>query len=146
MLVEWKPEFSLDIPKFDSQHIRIFFLINGLHEAMERRHGADALKKTLDELINYTKTHFQDEEKAMAESRFPGLEAHKAEHRKLEKDVEKFYADLASGKAVFSGEVLRFLISWLMDHIAKSDKKYATHFKSRGRGSFVDSALFQKRV
>jgi len=145
MLVEWKPDYSLDIPKFDSQHIRIFFLINTLHEAMERRHGNEAMKKILDELVGYTKTHFQDEEKAMAENRFPELEAHKVEHRKLENDVEKFYSDLAAGKAVFSGDLLKFLIAWLKDHIAKSDKRYAVHIRGKGRHAHFNASLFQHR-
>jgi len=145
MLVEWKPEYSLDIPRFDSQHIRIFFLINSLHEAMERRNGHDVMKKILDELVGYTKTHFQEEEKAMAENRFPGLEVHKAEHRKLERDVEKFYSDLAAGKAVFSGDLLGFLIAWLKDHIAKSDKRYAVHIRGKGKNALINASLFQNK-
>ncbi|MDH4183486.1 MAG: bacteriohemerythrin [Nitrospinota bacterium] len=146
MLIEWNNRFSVDIPKYDSQHLRLFFIINNLHDAMEKGLGQAALRNILDELVEYTLIHFQEEEMSMADCRYPGLATHVQEHKKLQAEVNNFINDLNSGKSVVTGEVLGFLVKWLKDHIVQSDKKYSPFLKKHDAQKALNSVSFQKKI
>jgi hemerythrin len=132
MIIKWSSRYETGVDKFDSQHKNLFAMILKLQEAMEKNEGAMALRGILENLIGYTMSHFRDEEEAMLKSGYPALASHKLEHMKLQKEVEKYHADVVSGKMVFSGTILNFLVNWLKDHIAKTDMKYAPYLKPPG--------------
>jgi hemerythrin len=86
----------------------------------------------LDELIRYTETHFQTEERLMQTHRYPGIESHKLEHHMLVKKVADFQKEFDSGRTSVSIEVMNFLRDWLNGHILGTDKQYIHHFESKG--------------
>lgn len=127
MELKWSEKYDTGVKKFDDQHKHLFSLTNKLFVAIDNGEGSGMLHDILNELLAYTKTHFEEEEKAMREKRFPLLESHLMEHEKLREQVAKFMENLESGKVVLTGSVLGFLVDWLRDHIAKTDKKYGSY-------------------
>ena len=123
-LIAWDRSFQFDIDDIDRQHRRLIDLINQLHNAMRKRAGHTVLASTLDELAQYTRQHFENEEALMEESGYADLDAHRQLHRKLVDQVVAFKQRFASGDATVSMELMTFLRNWLLDHIDKVDRQY----------------------
>lgn len=128
-LIEWNEKLSVGVPEMDNQHKRLVAIINELNDAMKQGKGREALGKVLNNLITYVHTHFKSEEEFMRKVSFPELESHKAEHKKLTNEVEKFYNDFKDGKTILSVQIMNFLRNWLLDHIGKKDKAYGEFAK-----------------
>ncbi len=128
----WDPSYSVGIAKIDEQHKKLFALVNELYEAMHAGKAADIIGKVFASLLDYTRTHFADEERLLSVNGYSDLAAHK----KLHEDLTKQVADLAdkfkqTGVAP-SIQVSSFLRDWLKNHILGTDKKYAPFLNAKG--------------
>jgi hemerythrin len=131
-LIQWTQEYSVGIEQFDDQHKRIFALINKLHDAITQGKGFEALRDVLDDLTDYTKTHFIDEETLMMKYRYPYLSAHRQEHKKLAAQVVKLQGWRKQSDTLLSPVVLEFLMNWLSNHILKTDMRYKSFLNDQG--------------
>ncbi|MCW8962845.1 MAG: bacteriohemerythrin, partial [Gammaproteobacteria bacterium] len=77
---EWKDEYSVGIDSIDQQHRKLLNLINQLQTAVNYSTGESFEQEALDELVDYTKTHFSYEEGLLEKYEYPGYEPHKAQH------------------------------------------------------------------
>ena len=62
MLLEWKKNLSVDIPRLDEQHKDIFEKINLLFDAYKHNKGKTEVVKAIIFLEDYTLKHFMLEE------------------------------------------------------------------------------------
>jgi len=131
-LINWNKNYSVGVIEFDTQHKILIDLINKLHDSMKAGAGNTALAEILNELVNYTKIHFSNEEKHFAQFGYPETATHKIEHEKLTKQVLDFQKEYLEGKASMSIDVMNFLRDWLLEHIGGVDKKYTAFFNSKG--------------
>lgn len=131
-LMNWKSEYSVGVAKFDTQHKRLIDLLNTLHDAMMKGQGQAALGSTLSELINYTTTHFEDEEKAFATAGYPESFQHRQEHQALVKQVADIKKRFDAGEIALSLTTTSFLQDWLQNHILGTDKKYGPLLNQHG--------------
>lgn len=122
-IYQWTPAISVNNPDIDSQHKRLFDLINNLHDAMIAGKGKDVLAATLAELLDYTKTHFSYEEKYIQSKQYVGFAAHKLQHDQFTKKVADWQKDFQAGKMNLTIEVSQYLKDWLVNHIEVIDKK-----------------------
>lgn len=76
-------------------------------------------------LVQSTAGHFAHEERLMRLHDYQDLEAHKAQHDALTRQVLEFQAKFQAGQATMTVQVLQFLKNWLVEHIQGSDLKYA---------------------
>jgi hemerythrin len=131
VIFPWQEKYSVGIPQIDAQHQGLIRLINDLHSAMASGHGKDAIGKTLDELIRYTKSHFTYEETVLRQKNYSKYAMHLAEHKKLTAQVTELREKFLSNKLTLTMEVMQFLKNWLADHIMGHDHQYAAEFKTR---------------
>jgi len=131
-LITWDQSYSVKVAELDGHHQKLFYLVNCLHEAMREGKGKSVIRGIVEELVNYTCTHFQREEALMEQANFPGLEVHRMEHQKLMGRVGEYKAALDSGKDVNTAAVLEFLRGWLAKHILGMDKGYSSHLNAKG--------------
>jgi hemerythrin-like metal-binding protein len=131
-LIEWSEEYSVHISSIDSQHRKLFQMLNDLYEAMRSGKGNSAAPAVLRGLIAYTKEHFAEEERLMKSSNYPRYPEHKAEHDKLTAEVVRLVKEFDSGKTRLSVPLLEFLRTWLQSHIHGSDKQYSSHLQMAG--------------
>jgi len=124
-VVKLTPDLLTGINAMDSQHSRLFDLIDQLGDALQNGRSEEALRKILPELADYTVMHFSEEERMMEERKIPGLDAHKLIHRAFVSKVQTTMADMASGKPVIATSLVNFLQDWLVQHIGGTDRKYA---------------------
>jgi hemerythrin len=124
-MMEWNESLKVGHSKIDRDHKKLVGLINTLGDAMSTGQGSDICGDVLNELINYTKTHFAMEEQLMSQHHYAGASEHRAEHAKLVQEVVEFQGKFAAGTAVLSVSLLHFLMAWLTHHILESDKALA---------------------
>lgn len=108
--------------KIDSDHQKLFDLIDQLASAMKAGEGKQACAKVISELLSYTKSHFSMEEALMSRQGYPQSTAHKGEHDKFVARINDFKNKFEAGSGVVSIEILTFLRDWLSSHIQKTDK------------------------
>jgi len=131
-LITWNPAFSVKVKQFDDQHIKLVDMINELYDAMKAGNGSETVAKILGQLVDYTVTHFTDEEQRLSQYAYPDLEAHKSEHEKLVRQVLDLQQKFEAGQAILTLNVMMFLKDWLMTHIQGDDKKYGDYLNARG--------------
>ena len=128
----WTEKYSVNIAVLDRQHQALFDTVNELKEALTSGHGSVVVDDVLKKLFDYALTHFAAEELLMTEHAYPGLETHRAEHKRFARNTKKFLEDYKAGKTGVPVELLLFLQSWLNDHLLKTDKAYSAYLNARG--------------
>ncbi len=133
MLYPWKDEYSVGVSRFDNHHKKLFDIANQLHEMMKSGKGADVIEVTLRELVDYTKYHLAEEEKAMERIGYSGISSHKRAHAIFTAQLGESVKEIESGRAQFVVvKVSKALIDWLIDHIFGLDKKYTAEMSAAG--------------
>jgi len=131
-LMPWNESFVNGVSEFDNQHKYLVELVNKLYKGMKLGHGNEDVGRTLDELIEYTASHFACEEKLMAENQYPDYDSHIKIHRDLVGKVVDFQKKFKSGEVTVSLDLLEFLKDWLIGHIKGVDRKYGPFFNGKG--------------
>ncbi len=131
-LVSWSSSLSVNVREIDSQHKKLVELLNQLYSSMKAGKGSSVLKKLLDELVQYTIYHFDNEERYLKQYGYPDLEKHKREHEKLKAQVADFSKQVSMGKATISTDIINFLKNWVVNHIKRTDKLYSGFLNKNG--------------
>jgi hemerythrin-like metal-binding protein len=131
-LFVWDSSYSVKVERCDQDHKELFSLTNDLYEAMRVGKGSQVVEHIVEELKEYTKSHFAAEEALMAKAGYPALSDHREEHRKLIESVDKLQKDMKDGTVGQSVGVATFLNDWLMNHIKKTDQLYSAHLNANG--------------
>ncbi len=131
-LITWTDALSVDVKEIDTQHQRLFDLMNKLHEAMKIGKGKDVLGGILGDLVQYTVVHFSNEEAYLKKYDYPEYAQHKKIHDDLTQKAKALKASFEQGKQTVSIEVLTFLTDWLNNHILKTDKRYSSFLNGKG--------------
>lgn len=127
-LFQWSDDFNVNIQEVDEQHKVLVDLLNQLHRAIMEHRGKAASRVILDQLADYTRTHFLLEESLMRVLHYPGLEIHKQQHEDLIKQIHELQHKLDHENVTITFELLHFLKMWLIQHINESDKRFGDFF------------------
>lgn len=120
--LKWSHELDTGIDIIDSQHKRIVEYINELHEAQELLDKAK-VGDVINELVDYTVSHFAFEESLMENAEYPFLAPHQKVHELFIKKVSSFVERFKEGEDV-TNELLTMLQKWLINHIKNEDGDY----------------------
>jgi len=124
-LYEWDDDYSVGVASMDSHHKNLFKILDKLHAAMKDGEAEEIIAGIINELIDYTKYHFSEEEKLMEKANFQGLPAHKREHDAFIQKMAKYKEKVDNGMAIFAvADVANAAVDWLREHIMVMDKKY----------------------
>jgi hemerythrin-like metal-binding protein len=130
--LEWKDEYSVGIDSIDRQHRRLVNLINQLHTAVTYSTGEEFEREALDELVDYTKTHFTYEEGLMEQNGYPDFDEHKAQHKQMIEKVGEVLAEYEKDQDTAMNNALSYLSDWLINHINGTDKQYSSFLIGKG--------------
>lgn len=123
-IVKWSDGFNLGIESIDAAHRHLFDILDALHAELLGARSRSVIDRLLAELLDYTHTHFADEEVFMRERQVPNLEKHVVAHRALEKRLGEISAAWKGGDAHASIDFFGFLFGdWLWRHIIETDMK-----------------------
>lgn len=127
-LFQWSDDYNVGIQEVDEQHKELVNMLNALHNAIVNHRAKESVRRILDQLAEYTRTHFLLEESLMRVTHYSGFDIHKQQHEELIRQVQDLQAKLDSGKATITFELLHFLKGWLTHHINESDKRFGSFF------------------
>jgi hemerythrin-like metal-binding protein len=130
-LMPWRSQLETDIADVDTQHKELVRLVNLLHKAMRLQKGSDEVEGILNDLAQYTVSHFKFEEELFEKYEYPAMDEHKQIHKELIDQVSAFHAEFKAGKATVSMDLMDFLKDWLNNHIMKTDMAYAPFLKKK---------------
>lgn len=132
-LFDWNDEYSVGVYQMDNDHKKLFSIVNKLHEAMKDGIAEAAVAGIIKELLDYTRFHFEEEEKLMEGINYPGLSAQKSAHKMLISKIEEFKQEAANGMAIFvASKLVNTAVDWLKNHILVLDKRYQEEMTSKG--------------
>ncbi|MES9855961.1 MAG: bacteriohemerythrin [Sedimenticola sp.] len=128
-LLQWTPDLNTDIPVIDKQHQRIVEYINQLHHAQESS-SREEVGEVLNQLVDYTLSHFAFEEELMEESGYRFVNAHKKVHKLFVRRISGYVERFKTGEEI-TDELLTSLKTWLVNHIKNDDDDYSEVVRER---------------
>lgn len=141
---DWNESFLLGIPVMDEQHQKLVDLINEVGETAlaKDRLDREKLKAVCAAMLEYTKSHFNDEEAMM---RTVGLASkHVQHHHELHADFEHEAGLLAAKAEILSRaeaeQMLGYLVDWLAYHILGIDQGMARQIRAVQGGQNPEQA------
>ncbi|PIT94377.1 hypothetical protein COT98_03945 [Candidatus Falkowbacteria bacterium CG10_big_fil_rev_8_21_14_0_10_39_9] len=129
---KWSDDYVFNIKEIDDQHRYFVSLLDRVYDYFLESAPRSTQEIILDELVNYALIHFETEEKYFAEFNYEGAEDHKEAHRELKAKIMAFQDESKTGTADLSDDLIDFLEDWLIDHLAKMDRKYVECFHNHG--------------
>ena len=141
-LIDWDDTYTVNVREMDSQHKMLVKLLNQLHEAIKFGCGTDILGEVFTEIVEYTRYHFNAEERLMRENGFPEYLLHKALHEELWSrlcDTRREFD--GGGRAVVGIGTLQFLRDWLINHVTTKDRAIARYLNLQGAMLGTRSAM-----
>lgn len=131
-LITWSDRMSVGVERIDKQHRQLIDLLNSLHSEMLAGRGLQVVLEVLNNLVEYTKTHFATEETLFRNHGYPQAQAHKQQHDELTDKAIALHREVSSGRATLSLPTMNFLKDWLSNHILKTDMAYKPFFADKG--------------
>jgi hemerythrin-like metal-binding protein len=127
----WTDDLYTGSTLMDGDHGKLIGFVNTLFETMESGQGNDRMSKAMNDLIAYTREHFNREEAEMERIQYVAALAHKSEHAKLLQQLVELKTTLDAGGRINTPAVADFLGEWLRHHILMADMKLAAALKMR---------------
>jgi len=134
--ITWTRDLNTGIDVIDGQHKRIVDYINQLHDARQML-DRKAVGDVIDEVIDYTQSHFSFEEELLQEAGYPFIRPHQKVHEVFVKRVREYQLRYEAGEDI-SAELHALLKRWLLGHIKNDDAAYVETVKAHTRS--LDSA------
>lgn len=132
-MLTWSEDLELKIEIIDSQHQKIFEVINGLITAFDEHNEVEKAYEALCFIEEYVKKHFQTEEFYLKKYNYHEYESHLKLHESFSTHLNEFKVSCRrSGitrKAAI--EMSDFLTSWWYNHILTVDIKYVSWISER---------------
>lgn len=139
-LLQWNDEkMALGITVIDEQHKELLNIINLLATSIKTHSQKDDIIQIVDELINYAKFHFTNEEEMFDKFDFKESDAHKKEHEAffekfttIKSDISNNELNKTKSSIEIAEEVFSYLTKWFLNHIIGNDREYVQLLKENG--------------
>ena len=125
-MYELKDEYLVGIEAIDNEHKVLFEIADEIYELCINEFVPDKydnIRHILEELRNYTLTHFEHEEAYMESIHYERLPEQKRQHEALEETINDWDVDaIDENQDETIEEILRLVTNWLVNHILHEDK------------------------
>ncbi|GEM_PF-244801 len=120
--MEWNESYNIGIEVIDHQHRQILDYINAL-EQVKSTGDRDKIREVLDDLIDYTQSHFSFEENLLEQVSYQYLPSHRGIHELFVKKLNDYRLKFEQGQSI-EKDLYRLLSKWLINHIQHDDQDY----------------------
>ena len=128
MLLQWSEDLAVGHPIIDNDHQMLINFANELAHAHQSGADSEAISRALGRFVQYLETHFHREEELFMATDYPHKEKHVQNHRDIEKMFRGFQAAMEVDPDMADlTRLLNFLKEWLVKHIGKLDRSYASY-------------------
>jgi len=134
MQYEFTKDFLTGIDFIDKEHAHLFDLANETYDLLHDELVTDKYDRIIDlieELRDYTKTHFADEEEFMEAIDFKKLWTEKHQHITFVKKLEDIDTQKLDDHQ--DAYILDFLAKWLTGHIQGVDRQIGEAVRAMGK-------------
>lgn len=125
-MYDFKEIYKTGIEFVDAEHRRLFEIAEEAYQLQQNEFIPDKydnLVDILNELRNYTKTHFAHEEEYMKQIGYKGLFTQKVQHDAFIEKLENLdLSEIDANSDAAIQDILTFLTDWLVNHILHVDK------------------------
>lgn len=126
-MYEFKDEFLTGIEQIDKEHRRLFEIAEEIYVLKNEEFVPDKydnIKKVIEELRDYTITHFAHEEEYMESIGYKKMFSQKMQHAELVRTINEWNLDeIDEAQDAFIDEILETVVNWLTEHILYLDKQ-----------------------
>ena len=131
--ITWDRNLETGDGEIDGQHRELFHRIDRLLAASRERRSREEVGQTITFLGDYVVQHFAAEERMMAETDYPELDAHRAEHARFVQEFGVLYREFkAEGPTtLFIIRIGNRVTGWLREHIYRTDRSFVEHLRQR---------------
>lgn len=142
MPVIWRSQLSVGNDLIDRDHKYLICLFNAIELARKHPEDYQYLPIYFEQLFDYTKEHFDREERIQLKIEYPGYMEHKMQHQKIVAQLEtatdelkRLMQEMASSAdhrvqiAQFDKEIISLAREWVIDHLIKSDRSMTSYLQ-----------------
>lgn len=126
-MYEFKDEYLTGIKMIDDEHRRLFELAEEIYNLKNEEFIPDKydnIRYILEQLREYTLTHFEHEEEYMESIGYNQIFTQKIQHNELREQINNWnLEDIDENQDGMIDEILKVVTEWLSDHILYLDKK-----------------------
>lgn len=128
MNITWNSNFSVSHKELDSQHMKLFEMLDQFHnQTLKDPDDKKSYQVLIKNMKDYASFHFKLEEEYMEKMKFPFLGIHKVKHNQFIEKINDYDYRLKNGTPILASELITFIKEWLTRHIYIEDKMYANH-------------------
>jgi len=117
----WRSEYETGHSEVDDEHKTLFKLINNLGYAISQESSPVILKQLLNELINETVIHFENEEELVKPVGYGNYFTHKAKHSYLEEVLMSVSEKVETDSSFLTLEIVQSIQDLIVRHICEED-------------------------
>lgn len=125
MLLELPNELKTGIQAVDDQHLALVALHNEIVTGFDADRPPYFAIEALARLYQYSRQHFDSEEKIMERYDYGGLEEHRAVHQELLERLREVVLDYRRRPETVTESMKRFVNEFVVSHIEESDMAFA---------------------
>jgi hemerythrin-like metal-binding protein len=130
MQIEWKDIYKTGNAQIDAQHVQWFSKANYFLEASDKESRSAAARK----MYQYTRLHFQDEDRLMRSIDYPDAREHTRRHNDALVHMQLLLEQIA-GDTLDMEKWRLFLADLFLNHIVGADLKLAAFITSQKRAA-----------
>ena len=144
-MIDWSEYFATQIEMVDTQHKKLFDLLNDLSESYNKNGASEKLvDDALGRLVAYADKHFLEEEELMLNSKVDPrhVKVHRMEHKSFIYDVNNMltYSSTQNDTLALTEKLVSFITSWLTYHILGTDHIMALQIFAIQHGASSEKA------
>ncbi|ACF14093.1 hemerythrin-like metal-binding protein [Chloroherpeton thalassium ATCC 35110] len=124
-LTPWSSDFENGIIWQDLQHRELVQAVHKLYGAIASKQDDSVIQSIIEFLHDYTKNHFDMEERYMEETHYPELLSHVERHKEFIDMLENFEAERVQSKYMANLSLCYDLNEWTLKHIRTYDRQLA---------------------
>lgn len=122
----WDEVIRTGVESIDAEHRLQVTLVDNLGELVRAGRGRAPAERTMRQLADFTRVHFLSEELMMRLYSYPRHDEHKAEHARLEGELDELQRRVVADDAAVALGAIERLRGWLVGHIRTLDVAFAS--------------------
>ena len=128
MPIVWRDQMSVGNEHIDQDHKYLICLFNSIELALSNEKKDELLPMFFDQLLEYTKVHFDREERIQLKMQYPGHYEHKQKHQEIVQSLMEVNAELQLG-VEYRDDLLDLIRTWVVDHLIVTDQALKPYLK-----------------
>ncbi len=130
--INWNDDNDVGNELIDRQHREWVRIFNQLEDCIINPTSEPNLSRLdlLKEILDFTREHFLEEERLMAQYDYPESVDHRRMHKDFEQELYEKFRMVMAGEMVLKSELLAIIRHWFIHHTGSEDKRTFRYINS----------------